>query len=110
MSSTFTFNAKPWETPEICCIDRLPARATFHPYPTSKLALARKPEDSPWVMSLDGDWKFKLVENPEASECETFMKPSVKADEWDDITVPGNWTTQCFDKPWYTNVVMPFPN
>ena len=110
MSESFTFNAKPWETPEICCLDRLPAHATFHPYPTPELARARNPQDSPWVMSLDGDWKFKLVDNPETIECESFMKPSVKTDGWDDITVPGNWTTQCFDKPWYTNVVMPFPN
>ena len=110
MPESFTFNAKPWETPEICCIDRLPAHATFHPYPTAELARARNPQDSPWVMSLDGDWKFKLVGNPETIECESFMKSSIKTDGWDDITVPGNWTTQCFDKPWYTNVVMPFPN
>ena len=110
MPESFIFNAKPWETPEICCLDRLPAHATFHPYPSPELARARNPQDSPWVVSLDGDWKFKLVDNPEAIECESFMKPSVKTDGWDDITVPGNWTTQCFDKPWYTNVVMPFPN
>ncbi len=110
MPESFIFNAKPWETPEICCLDRLPAHATFHPYPTPELAHARNPQDSPWVISLDGDWKFKLVDNPESIECESFMKPSIKTDGWDDITVPGNWTTQCFDKPWYTNVVMPFPN
>ena len=28
---------------------------------------------------------------------------------WGDIAVPGNWTVQGWDRPHYTNIVMPFP-
>lgn len=54
-------------------------------------------------ISLDGDWNFQLLDNPE-------QEPSKR---WQTIPVPGLWTMingeQPFgDKPIYTNVQMPF--
>lgn len=108
--SNATFQVKLWETPEISEINRLTPHATFHHFTNAEDALTRNPERTPWFQSLDGDWKFKLVNEPEAPETESFMKPTTRTTAWDDITVPGNWTTQCFDKPMYTNILMPFPN
>lgn len=99
-----------WTTPEICSLNRIPARATLHPYPTQQLALNRSPKESPWYISLDGDWKFQLVDNPCHKTAEDFISPKFDVSGWEDIYVPGNWTTQRFDKPWYTNVLMPFDN
>ena len=54
-------------------------------------------------ISLDGIWRFQLLQSP----TETLGK------RWASIPVPGLWTMQepsevFFDKPIYTNVQMPF--
>ena len=103
-------NLNLWEMPEICAVNRLTPHATFHHFASAETALGRDPKASPWFLDLNGDWKFKLVDSPKAPEAQSFMRPSVKTQSWDDITVPGNWTMQCFDHPHYTNSLMPFPN
>ena len=55
------------------------------------------------TVSLDGEWNFQLLDNPD-------QEPSRR---WQSIPVPGLWTMvegeQPFgDKPIYTNVQMPF--
>ena len=54
-------------------------------------------------ISLDGTWRFQLLESP--------TDDSRK--RWSKIPVPGLWTMQptsevFFDKPIYTNVQMPW--
>jgi len=77
-----------------------------------------------WFLSLDGDWDFLLAENPDAvpgltSEPEgsiegegspDFAAPDFDDSAWKKIRVPGSWTLQGYDKPHYTNVIMPFGN
>jgi beta-galactosidase len=98
-----------WETPEETHSNRLPMRATLHPYPSQKTALAGQAMKSPWVRSLNGQWKFKLYERPEAVPTHA-VSAAHDASNWDSIRVPGNWTMQGFDNPHYTNVQMPFEN
>ena len=99
-----------WETPEINELNRLPAHATFDHFPSAEAAQTLDPAQTPWRLSLDGDWKFRLAATPDAPETETFMRPTARTASWDDIAVPGNWTVLGHDKPWYTNLVMPFTN
>jgi beta-galactosidase len=93
------------------------------------------PEKNPNFFSLDGVWTFNLLDNPAADYREeapvdedcyagfrvpAWARPSFTpakngglADgktggNWGDITVPGTWTRQGYDKPHYTNVEMPF--
>lgn len=101
--------ARPWETPELTGINRLPMRATLHPYKTADSARLGDHLRSPWFKALNGTWKFQLFANPE-SVPEECLKADFSAAGWDDIRVPGNWTTQGYDRPHYTNVVMPFDN
>jgi beta-galactosidase len=61
-----------WEIPELTHINRLPMRATLHPYQTVAAARAGKPARSPWVRSLSGDWSFKLYRNPESVPASVF--------------------------------------
>ncbi|NLE54543.1 MAG: DUF4981 domain-containing protein [Lentisphaerae bacterium] len=110
MTYTLHTATKPWETPEITAINRLPARATLFPYASQDQALARDPAASPWVLSLNGQWRFRYCTDPEGKDTESFMKPTTRCTSWDEITVPGNWTTQGYDRPIYTNIVMPFTN
>jgi beta-galactosidase len=110
MSYTLHSTNKPWESPEITAINRLPARATLYPYASREQALARDPEASPWVISLNGQWRFRYCNSPEHKDAESFMKPTVRCSSWDEISVPGNWTLQGYDRPIYTNILMPFSN
>ncbi|MDJ0865199.1 MAG: glycoside hydrolase family 2 TIM barrel-domain containing protein [Myxococcota bacterium] len=103
LSSTF----RSWEQPECTGLNRLPARSPLVPFPDAERARRGEREDSPWFRPLDGRWRFRLVERPEAAPAE-FVAPDLDDGDWDEIEVPGNWTTQGWDRPHYTNVVMPF--
>ena len=100
---------KPWETPELTGINRLPVRSTLTPYPTEKAALKGNRKTSRWFQSLNGSWKFKLYDRPETAPAACF-KGKFADGKWDDIQIPGNWTMQGYDRPHYTNVIMPFAN
>ncbi len=94
----------PWMNPECTGINRLPGRATLLPYATPQDALAGA---KPLVQSLDGQWRFRLVDRVEDTPA-AFARPGFDAAAWKTIEVPGNWTMQGFGLPHYTNVRMPF--
>ena len=58
-------------------------------------------------ISLNGEWKFRLFPRPE--ETGEFFTPDTDESAWSPICVPGNWETQGFGKPIYTNYVYPWP-
>lgn len=97
-----------WELPELTSVNRLPMRATLYPFKTEAQAKVGDPLRSPWVLSLDGEWQFRLFEGPEEVTYDTIL--SAPKASWKYITVPGNWTMQGWDKPHYTNIAMPFEN
>ncbi len=101
----FIAGSKTWKLPQLPSLNKLPARATLIPYPSAGDALALEREQSPWFVSLNGQWQFKIKPRPEAATVE-----AVQTNDWSAIQVPGNWTMQGFGRPHYTNVVMPFPN
>jgi beta-galactosidase len=90
MSALAGFGARTWASPEITSLGRLPM-STY---------LAR-----PDVVSLEGDWSFRLRSRPEDVSDADVAGP---AEGWATIEVPGCWTMQGFDRPQYTNVQMPF--
>lgn len=93
-------------TPELTQIGRLPSRSPLLPYPTQDKARSNSGK-SPWRLSLDGEWQFKLVAKPEAAATD-WAKPKGSGKGWRGVQVPGVWTRQATsDLPHYTNVVMP---
>ncbi len=61
--------------------------------------------DGRTVISLDGDWEFKLVGSPAEAAADWFDDD----DGWRQIVVPGSWTRQgTGDLPHYTNILMPW--
>lgn len=60
-------------------------------------------------ISLDGEWQFKLFDCPKA--CDDFYLTEFDAHTagYTAIHVPGNWQTQGFGKPIYTNYIYPWP-
>lgn len=97
-----------WENPQQVGINKLPAHATLIPYPDETAALTCRQDESPYFLLLNGQWQFKLVANPNAAP-NGFYRPDFDTTAWANITVPGNWQMQGYDKPIYTNIKMPFP-
>ena len=95
-----------WADPTHVAVNRLPMRSPLVPYPDAEAARAGGP--SPWVQRLDGEWRFRLAEAPEAVT-DADVDGDTDDEGWDRIHVPGNWTVQGYDRPHYTNIRMPFP-
>jgi beta-galactosidase len=86
--------------PGLTALGRLRARAPLIP-----LRNAADPE-SGWRLALDGQWRFLLVDSPDAAP-DGWTVGDV--DAWRSIKVPGVWTMQgTGDLPIYCNVQMPF--
>ena len=96
-------------SPDLVALNRLPARAPLIGHDTSNAARLNEP--SPWQLSLDGGWNFRLIENPESVPAEWPANAVAMARAWNTVAVPGCWTRQQVgDWPHYTNIVMPWPS
>ncbi|MEM7798429.1 MAG: glycoside hydrolase family 2 TIM barrel-domain containing protein [Chloroflexota bacterium] len=98
-----------WENPELFGINKLPGHVRNISFDTLKEARSGDWQASNWCQMLNGTWQFALYPNPDAVPAD-FFAADYDISGWSDIQVPGNWTTQGFDKPIYTNVKMPIPN
>ncbi|MEM1715728.1 MAG: glycoside hydrolase family 2 TIM barrel-domain containing protein [Thermofilaceae archaeon] len=99
-----------FENPLVVGVNREPPRAAFLPCPDRESALRSGFLESPWKLSLNGKWRFKLVENPGRAP-EGFYEPAYDDSGWDEIEVPSCWQLLGYDRPIYLNVRYPFePN
>ncbi len=97
-----------YENPLVVGVNREPPRASFIPHPDRRSALESDFLESPWKLSLNGKWRFKLVKNPSEAP-EGFFKPDFDDSSWDEVEVPSNWQMLGYDKPIYLNIRYPFP-
>jgi len=93
--------------PTIFQVNRLAGHSTLIPFKTLNTALQCDVKLSENYLSLNGTWKFKLVTKPSLRSTD-FFKIDFVDNSWDTIKVPGNWQTQGFDYPIYTNVNYPW--
>ena len=91
--------APDWENPAVLGINKLPYHAT--------LQLPSKWKECPEIFSLDGEWQFHWSRNPEERPV-GFEREDYDVSQWHKIKVPGNWQTQGFGTPIYTNIEYPF--
>ena len=98
--------AEEWSDVHVLQVNREKPHATLVPYSQPKQALAR--EKSPWIESLNGDWKFNWVRKP-ADRPVDFYKTSFNDNSWKTIPVPSNWEIEGHGIPIYTNQKYPFP-
>ncbi|MGM9861295.1 MAG: glycoside hydrolase family 2 protein, partial [Muribaculaceae bacterium] len=96
------------EDPAVFAIGREQPRATFYPFDTREAALAGNHSASPFVVSLNGLWRFHFAPNP-AQRAVGFEAPDYDATAWQQIPVPSNWELQGYGTPIYTNINYPFP-
>jgi beta-galactosidase len=93
--------------PEKFQVNRQEAHATLMPYADIASALKGDRTASPYYLSLNGTWKFHIADNP-AQKDQDFYLDDADVSDWGDIVVPGNWQTQGYDYPIYTNVQYPW--
>ncbi|MEW6997798.1 glycoside hydrolase family 2 TIM barrel-domain containing protein [Colwelliaceae bacterium BS250] len=94
-----------WENPQIIGINKEAGHAFIRPYANE--TVAHKRNASTRIQSLNGKWKFNWVGHPDKRPLD-FYKPNYDVSEWVSIDVPGNWQTQGFGRPIYTNHPYPF--
>ncbi|WP_052446631.1 glycoside hydrolase family 2 TIM barrel-domain containing protein [Candidatus Soleaferrea massiliensis] len=98
-------------------VNREDAHNAFVAYNNMEDALgytANTRNESSYVKSLNGTWKFQWAVNPAARNTD-FYKVNYDVSGWDDIPVPQSWQTIKdengefkYDKPIYTNVTYPW--
>lgn len=105
-----------WQDETVFAINKEPGHATYIPYPSVSQMQSDEYYSKPWIeptsdyyMSLNGTWKFNLVEEPSLRP-QDFFENSYDVSGWDDLPVPSNWEMHGYDKPLYCNVEYPFAN
>ena len=97
---------KDWENGDIMAINRELSHVPWGAYENETQAMTCDRSRSPRSLSLDGVWSFRLCSRPD--QVEPFWTSGYDFTGWHDIRVPGNWETQGFGEPIYTNVVYPW--
>jgi len=95
-----------WENPEIYARNKEEPRATFMPFITKEQVVQNKAEASPFYTSLNGQWKFHIVDKP-SDRPFYFFKTDYNDTGWKNINVPSNWELEGFGYPIYTNIKYP---
>ncbi len=97
-----------WEDPAVFAENRESPRASFTPFETRAAALEGRPEDSPFRLSLNGDWRFHWVPRPDERPRD-FFEEDFDASGWDIIPVPSNWEFEGYGYPVYRDEFYSFP-
>ena len=95
-----------WENPQLVSRNAIAPHAYFIPYCSEKEAIQKT--TSPFIQSLDGIWKFNLVNSPQERPL-TFQDDKTNISLWKNIKVPANWQVEGFDKFIFTDVEYPIP-
>ena len=99
-----------WESPENLALNKEQPHAYFFSFQDKASARKVLPENSAYWQSLNGDWKFNWVPNPEERP-KDFYKTEFDVSGWDNIPVPSSWNiygiqkdgTQKYGTPIYVN-------
>jgi len=99
LTMTAQAQVRDWENPAVLGINKLPYHAT--------LQLPSKQKECKEIIPLDGQWLFHWAKDPESRPV-GFEREDYDVNQWDKITVPGNWQLQGYGKPIYVNMNYPF--
>ena len=97
-----------WEDPAFFAENREPPHASFTPFSTLDAARDGRPEDSPFRLTLNGDWKFHWVPRPDERPVD-FFEPDFDVSGWAEIPVPSNWEFEGYGYPVYRDEFYSFP-
>lgn len=88
---------KEWESPEQLALNKEQPHAWFFTFADTESARRLLPEHSSYYQSLNGQWKFNWVGNPEERPVD-FYQPTFDVSGWDDVTVPMQWNVTGIQK------------
>lgn len=95
-----------FENPDITSINRVEPHTRWGAFACESEAAAFQYGQSRFMTSLNGQYKFKLFDSPEAVD--NFYEADYDAADFCDIAVPANWEVEGHGEPIYTNVAYPF--
>ena len=91
-----------WQDPAVVAVHKEAPRTAFMTYTDRPSALSAHYENTDRYASLNGVWKFYFVD-AYGKLPYNVADPSFPADDWTDITVPGNLEVQGHGVAIYTN-------
>jgi beta-galactosidase len=116
-AQTQNYDNADWQNPSIFGINKLPSRNVAWPCPDVLSGWKSDYDHSPWVVSLNGQWGFNWVANPDERPV-NFFSPGFDASKWKKIPVPSCWELEGlkvapvsqsnYGVPVYTNSNYPF--
>ncbi|MCF3111665.1 DUF4981 domain-containing protein [Niabella sp. CC-SYL272] len=90
------------QTPEVVSVNRMPMRANAFAFETKDLAEKREKERSKYFISLNGNWRFNWVQDPNKRP-KDFYKTDFDDSKWNNFPVPANWEVNGYGLPIYVN-------
>jgi len=105
ISSSMASEIPDWENPQIISRNKIDGHAFIRPFASENNALSNSPSER--IQSLNGKWQFNWVGHPDKRPAD-FYKTNYDVSEWAEVDVPGNWQTQGYGRPIYTNHPYPF--
>ena len=92
-----------WHDMEVNEVNRFKLHTNFFGYNSTNKKQKGNMCQSTNYLSLEGNWKFKWVENADQRPTDFFNK-DFNDSTWGNIVVPGNWEVNGFGVPEYVNV------
>ena len=99
--------AERWQDPAVFRVNKERPHATLMPFPEASLAMENDRGESPWCLSLNGNWRFSYAGHPDQAIA-GFEAADFDDKAWDTIPVPSNWQLHGYGRPLYVNVAYPF--
>ncbi|MBN2411569.1 DUF4981 domain-containing protein [candidate division KSB1 bacterium] len=91
------------ENPAMVAENQEPTHVPLMPFADKEAAKTNNWNDSPYYKSLNGQWKFLWVHNPEEVP-DNFYKADYNVSVWDNIKVPSVWQTEGYGHNMYRNI------
>ncbi|HEX8546286.1 MAG TPA: glycoside hydrolase family 2 TIM barrel-domain containing protein, partial [Cytophagaceae bacterium] len=109
LSIFFTSHAQTndWETEAVLSANKETYHVEVVPYADIASALKGDKAATPFIQSLNGNWKFNWVPKPSDAPSD-FYKLDYDVSKWTDIKVPGNMELQGHGTPIFANIPHPF--
>lgn len=94
---------KEWHDMSVNEINRLPVHASFFAFESEQLALRGDKRQSERFLSIDGDWRFRWVENADQRP-EDFFLTTLDDSQWQTLPTPAMWELNGYGDPEYVNI------
>jgi beta-galactosidase len=96
-----------WQNPQAVHAGVESPSATMTVFADAKSAISHDPAKSPFVYSLNGQWKYHWSATP-AARVPEFWKTDFDDSGWKTIRVPSNPEVEGYGIPIYTNITYPW--